>query len=117
MSPASIDCHSSAFEIINLTCIHGKPTFKAIRVLQWEIIINAQYIHSDLGEGAHGHLGLGLSPHKYALHNKVPYNYPNYPGPLVIPLGTTLHMANAMRDQPRKCICVFREVQGINHAL
>ena len=68
-----IDYRNTAFEIANLTKIHGEPTFESIRKLQREININAQCVHSELGGGAHGHLGLVLTPQENALHSNVAY--------------------------------------------
>ena len=112
-----IDYRNTAFEIANLTKIHGEPTFESIRTLQREININAQCVHSELGGGAHGYLGLVLTPQEYALHSNAAYRRPPHPGPLVIPAGTTQHMANTMREQHRERLRVFREVQGIDQAL
>ena len=112
-----IDYRNTAFEIATLTKIHGEPTFESIRKLQREININAQCVHSELGGGAHGHLGLVLTPQEYALHSNAAYRRPNHPGPLVIPPGTTQHMANTMREQHRERLRIFREVQGVDQAL
>ena len=116
-SPSTIDYRNSAFEIANLTRIHGKPTFESIRTLQREIIINAQCVLSDLGGRAHGHLGLVLSPQDYALHSDAAYRKPNHPGAIVIPPGTTNHLANIYREQHKERLRVFREVQAVEQAL
>ena len=116
-STSFIDYRNTAFEIANLTKIHGEPTFESIRKLHREVNINAQCVHSDLGGGAHGHLGLVLSPQEYALHSNAAYRRPTHPGPLVIPAGTTQHMAGTMREQHRERLRVFREVQGVDQAL
>ena len=116
-SAATIDYRNSCFEIANLSRIHGEPTFEAIRTLQKEILINAQCVHSDLGGGAHGHLGLVVAPRAYALHSNAPYRKPEHPGPLIIAAGTTLHMSNTLRDQHKERLRVFREVQGVEQAL
>ena len=113
----SVDYRNNFFEITNLTRVHGEPSFESLRTLQRELLINAQCVHSDLGGGAHGHLGLVLSPQEYALHSNAAYRRPQHPGPLVIAPGTTLHMANTFRDQHRERIRVFREVQGVEQAL
>ena len=114
---SSIDYRNNFFEITTLTRIHGEPSFESIRTLQREVFINAQCVHSDLGGEAHGHLGLVLSPREYALHSNAAYRRPAHPGSLVIAPGTTLHMTNTLRDQHRKRLRVFREVQGVEQAL
>ena len=74
---------------------------------QREIIINAQYVHSDLGGVLHGHIGLVLSPREYTLHSIAAYHKPNHPGPLIIPARTTHHMSNTLWDQHKDCLQVF----------
>ena len=67
MTTHTVDYRTTVFEYPNLTRIHGEPTFETIKKLYRELMINAQTVHSDLGGGAHGHLGLTLSPGRYAL--------------------------------------------------
>ena len=116
-STPSVDYRNNFFEIANLTRIHGEPTFESIRTLQHEILINAQCVHSDLGGGAHGHVGLVLRPQEYALHSNAAYRRPTHPGPLIVPAGTTNHMLNTLREQHRERVRVFQEVEGIKQAL
>ena len=76
-----------------------------------------QWVHLDLSGGAHGHLGLVIAPREYALYSNAAYIKQAHPGPLVIPASTTNHMANTMQDQHKEQLRVFREVQGVKHAL
>ena len=49
---------------------------------------------SDLGGGAHGHLGLVLTPAEYALVSAILYVRPGHSGTLTLPAGpgvTNLH--------------------------
>ena len=62
-------------------------------------MINAQTVHSDLGSGAFGHLGLVLSPDRYAMISNAEYHRATHPGQCIIPAGTTQHMARTIRDQ------------------
>ena len=48
-----------------LTRIHGEPTFASITTLQEQLMANAMTVVSDLGGGAHGHLGAVLNPVDY----------------------------------------------------
>ena len=41
-----------------LSKIHGEPTFSSLKILKQELKANASRVTSDLGGGAHGHLGL-----------------------------------------------------------
>ena len=99
MATSLVDYRTTVFEYPTLTKIHGEPTFEGIKTLHKELMINAQMVHSDLGGGAYGHLGLVLSPCRYGLIRNALYNRPLHPGQLVIPAGTTLHLARTMRDQ------------------
>ena len=78
--------------------------------------MNAQTVHSELGRGAHSHLGLVLSPERYALISNAPYNQLQHPGHLVIPAGTTQHMAKIMRDQHTERLRIFHEVATVKNA-
>ncbi len=84
MATSTVDYQNTFFKHANLTKIHGEPTFESIRILQREIIVNALSVHSDLGGGAHGHIGLVLSPQEYALHSDAAYECPQHPRQLVI---------------------------------
>ena len=88
-----VNYRSMVFKHPTLENIHGEPTFESIWTLHKEIMVNSQTVHSDLGGGAHGHLGLVLSPAQYALICNAACNRPQHPGTLIIPPGTTQHMA------------------------
>ena len=77
MNPAfnTIDYISNSFVYTTLTKIHGYPTFVSLTILK----SNARAVSSDLGGGAHGHLGLILSPQEYALVSPMPYVFLDHP--------------------------------------
>ena len=70
-------------------------------------MVNAQTFYSELRGGTHGHLGLLLSPRRYALINDVPHNCLQNPEQLSIPAGTTQHMTRMIRDQHMERLRVF----------
>ena len=87
------------FQHADLTPIRGEPKNNTLKVLINEIKANAQTVHSNLGGGANGHLGIVLMPHKYALIAPgTPYTRPVFPGNLVIPQNTTNIQAQMLRD-------------------
>ena len=59
-----------------------------LRKIDKEMTANASSIPSDLGGGAHGHLGLIKSATDYATVSGVAYTIPTLPPPLVIPAGS-----------------------------
>ena len=79
-------------------------------------MVNTFTVHSDLGEGTHGHLGLTLSPQRYAFLSNAVYNQPQHPGKLIIPTSTTLHMARTLKEQHTERLRTFREVMGVENA-
>ena len=80
-----IDYATTNFQYPVLTKIHGPPTYKTLTNLKKELQSNTQSIGSDLGGGAHGHLGLVLTPTEYPAISNVPYTMPQFPGPLAVP--------------------------------
>ena len=68
--------------------------YASLKTIKDEVKANSASIHSDLGGGHHGHLGSVIHPAEYALVSPVPYVAPVNPPPLVIPPGTTQHIAN-----------------------
>ena len=85
-----IDYKETHFEYPELTPIRGEPTFDTLDCLIKQLKANACSVHSNLGGGAHSHLGLVISPASYALISATPFNRPAFPGTqAVIPPGTT----------------------------
>ena len=82
-----------------------------------ELKQNASSVYSNLGGGAHGHLGLLLSPQIYALISNVPYVRQAHPGPLIIPANATSHAAALQERTWKEELRVFHEVRGVEQAL
>ena len=113
----AINYRSIHFETKDLAPIRGEPTPDSLLRLKNEVKANARSVLSNLGGARHGHLGLVLSPNDYALISPTPFERPDHPGPLLIPAGTTQHMATTIRDTYTEALRVFREVQGVDQAL
>ena len=112
-----LDYTSTAFEYPTLTKIHGPPSYQTLTQLKKQLKANAQSVSCTLGNGAHGHLGLVLTPAEYAAVSTTPYEIPTFPGPFSLPRN--VDGAEAMR---RECayfekIRLFRQVQDVNQAL
>lgn len=93
MTSGTVDYKSNFFELPTLTRIHGEPTYETLQRLHNEFKTNAGAVPSTLGGDNHGHLGLVLSPARYALISNVPYRRPPMPGLLVYPPNCTDQMA------------------------
>jgi hypothetical protein len=88
-----------------LTPLRGQPTYESLKTLNKQLKANAASVPSTLGGGLYGHLGLIMSPQRYAtLANAVPWVTPLPVPPFVAPLGATAAQLEAARD-------VWRESQ------
>ena len=61
-----VDYKNTTFEYLDLTRIIGEPTTASLLTLIKEVQANASPVHSDLGGGEDGHLGLVCKPEVYA---------------------------------------------------
>ena len=99
-SAQGINYRDTYFQHADLTPIRGEPKNDSLKILINELTANAQTVHSNLGGGANGHLGLILMPAKYAaIAPGTPYIRPIYPGALVLPPGITNIQAQILSEQ------------------
>jgi hypothetical protein len=89
MSISMVNYREFFFEHPDLTKIIGIPTYDTLHKLNQEIKSNATSVHSNLGGGQHGHLGLVISPIAYAFLSDTPYQHLVLPADLDIPISTT----------------------------
>ena len=89
--------YSKAFVREVLPRIVGKPTYSHLKTLKDLLIENASTVDegTELGGGNHGHLGLVLDDATYFAATNAHYIRPPFPGPLVIPAGTALHVSSS----------------------
>ena len=117
MTVHGVNYRATLFPFKDLTPIRGEPNADSLLELTNELKANARSVLSNLGGGAHGHLGLVLSPNDYATVSAIPFVKPAHPGPLVIPPNTTNHRSNTLQDEHNEQMRVFRETQGVEQAL
>ena len=118
MSIPAINYRETFFPNPDLTRIIGIPTYETLRTLNIELKTNAQSVHSNLGGGNLGHLGLILTPTQYALISPLPYiRPPVHPGVLTIPPGTARIPAEAATRAHTEELRIFYEVRGVEQAL
>lgn len=91
--------------------------FSSLNTIKDEVKANTASIHLDLGGGMHGHLGAVSTVPEYALVLPVPYVEPVNPPPLVIPPGTTQHIANGMRADHKEACNRFKEVVNLKQSI
>ena len=71
---------ASLFPYQQLTPIEGTPTYATLAVLQVELNANVAAIHTSLGSGKHGLLGLTLSEEEYKKYTNADWVSPTNPG-------------------------------------
>ena len=118
MSIPAINYRETFFPNPDLTRIIGIPTYETLRTLNIELKTNAQSVHSNLGGGHLGHLGLILTATQYALISPLPYvRPPVHPGVLTILPGTARIPAETAARAHTEALRVFYEVRGVEQAL
>ena len=110
---STINYKDILFEWGNLTTIRGEPTFEMLHKIQNEIKANAKSVYSNLGGGAHEHLGLVLTDVQYVLIENTPFIYPTHLGPLIIIYGKTSLMNSNTQISHTEEVHIFREVTGV----
>lgn len=117
-SKSDIDYKNTHFEYPELTRIHGEPTTANLITLQREIRANAITVHTTLGGGHHGHLGLVCSAATYAtIPNTQVYVRPIAPGALALEQGLTQYQIAQAREQHAENTRLFREVLAVERTI
>ena len=117
MADATPDYRKTLFETSTLPVVADEPNFEAIRKWHNMLKANAMKVHTSLFGGQHGYLALLISPADYALISPAAVVRPAHPGPLLIPAGTTQHMAMTMKDAHKEALRIFREMNAVEAAL
>ena len=108
------------FEHPDLSCIIGEPTTTTLITLLAEVRDNAGSVQTDLGGGAHGHLGLVCSPNTYQtlIPGAEPYVRPENPGRLVLAeAGLTQYQIAQAREEHEESTRLFREINSVERTL
>ena len=107
------DYKNQFFQFPELTKIQDEPETQSLIVIRNEVKANAMTVHTILGGGAYGHLGLVLTPEQYAqVPNSAPYEKPEHPGVHQVAPGTQFHII-AHENEHHEAIRLFREVQSM----
>ena len=114
---STINYKDTLFKRANLTPIHGKPTFETLYKLWNKIKANTNSVYSNIGGGAHGHIGLVLTEVQYALISNTPFVYLTHLVPLIIPDGTTVHAKSNTIISHTQEVHNFRGVVGFKQTL
>ena len=115
---ADIDYKNTHFELPELTRIHGVPITANLINLPREVRANASTVHTTLGGGHHGHLGLACTPAVYAnFPNLEPYIMPQAPPALIINQPAIQYQIQQARDKHNKRTRLFRKVLAVKRTI
>ena len=64
------------FDYPDLTPIHGVPTYDTLKLMTNQLKANARTVHTPLGGGQHGYMGLLLTGQQYSIHSPTPFIRP-----------------------------------------
>ncbi len=105
------------FEYLDLTKIHGEPTYESLCLIQNQLKANARSVYTYLGCGQLGHLGLVLTPAKYALLSPHPYISPPRPPQLVLPAYQLPHVVQTAQNRHNDQVKLFNECNNVEQTL
>ncbi len=93
VKPLSLTTYrETLFEFPDLRVIHGEPTYESLCHLTTQLKANALPIHTTLGGGQHGYMGLVVSPAQYTILLPELYIHPEHPPPLDTPAYQLPHV-------------------------
>ena len=113
----SVNYRETCFPKQDLTRYPGRPNYESLHQMQLELKANAISVHSNLGGGNHGHLGLLMTNQQYTLIVNTPYVRPVHPGTFVLAGGEKRVQVDALQRTHDEIIRVFHEVRGVEQAL
>ena len=106
------------FQNADFTPIRGEPKNESLKVLLNEIKANLQTVHSNLGGGAHGHLGLALTSTQYAvIAPGTPYLRPTFPSAFTMAPNTTNIQAQMLREAHQQALYDSHEAEAIHNVI
>ena len=117
MATTNVDYQNTLFKTASLPRHAGEPTFDVICNLHNILKTNAADVHTSLGGGNHGYLGLVISDAAYALLSPAPFVRPAHPGILVIPAGTAQHAATTLKETHKEALRLFLECKNVEKVL
>ena len=105
---------------LELSRIIGEPTTASLITLLSEVRDNASFVQTNLGGGAHGHLGLVCNPNTYQtlVPEAEPYIHPENPGRLDIAEASLIrYQIVQAREEHDEATQLFREVNGVERTI
>ena len=96
----------------------GRPTYDSIAAVHTKLKANAASVHSNLGGGAHGFLGLALQPGTYTVLTGRVFVPPSNPGPTAnLPGGLTGPQINEHIREYEQQLKIWKQYNTVEQAL
>ena len=111
------DFNKLYFEHKEIPRIQGEPAFPSLHDMLRRMKANASSVPTSLGGGAHGYVGILLSPQAYASLSPTPFIAPLHPGALFIPPGATQYAIAHAKQAHEDDLNTFQEYQLMQRAL
>ena len=109
---------TTVFEYVDLTAIHGEPTYESLQTMLNQLKANARSVRTVLGGGQHGYLGLLLSREQYeVLAPGTPFVTPAHPGQLVVPPFQLPHLTHQIISTHSEQVRLYNECYHVGQAL
>ena len=106
------------FAYPNISKFPGRPNYDAIAAVHSKLKANAASVHSNLGGGAHGLLGLALQPGTYTVLTGQVFVPPENPGPTAnLPGGLTGPQINELVREHEQKLKVWKQYNTVEQAL
>ena len=117
-SAPSVEAITASFPYPSFPSIHTQPNREDIDRLEKMSIANAAARQSTRGGGMHGHMGMVLSPARYALHVAIPYVFEPNPGEAPIyPPGVTGVAQRTLDNEWQRNATIYNNQQAVHAAL
>ena len=115
----SVDHITECFPNQHIARIQGEPSCKSIKKIEKLIIENAASLHSNLGGGMLGYLGLVARAAKYLIiSGGIAFiEHPNPPSLPIIPTGSTQPIIAAITSRHQEEKRLYKEQECLKKAL
>ena len=107
-----------SFAYPNINKFPGRPNYDTIAAVHSKLKANAASVHSNLGGGAHGLLGLALQPGTYTVLTGQVFVPPSNPGPTAnLPNGLTGPQISERVREHEQQLKVWKQYNTVEQAL
>ena len=113
-----VESITTSFPYPSFPSIHTQPNREDINKIEKMSIANTAARQSTHGGGMHGHMGMVISPARYALHVAIPYIFEQNPGEAPIyPPGVTGVAQRTLDNEWQHNVTIYYNQQVVHATL